>query len=277
MHKINYGISPQFYCDLTVILVSLATMQKVTIIGSGKVATQLALGLFQANIDVIQVWSRTSENAENLAQKVQGQFIANLSEISNEADCILIAVKDDVIHELALEIPQGDYIIAHTSGTKLMQELNTHKNFGVFYPLQTFSKTKSVDLNTIPFCIEGNTELVEHRLFSLASKLSNDVRIVSSEDRKKIHLAAVFACNFSNHMLTIAEDILTSSGNNLSILHPLVNETIAKAFLQSPKKAQTGPAIREDQEVLSEQMQLLEGSPEYQKIYQLISDSIQKT
>ncbi|MCS6833231.1 MAG: DUF2520 domain-containing protein, partial [Flammeovirgaceae bacterium] len=151
------------------------------------------------------------------------------------------------------------------------------EEIGVFYPLQTFSKDKEVDFSQIPFFIEANTTSLTDFLVKIASRLSNEVYEMNSEERKRLHLAAVFACNFTNHLLTIAHQELMKLKVPFEVLHPLIVATINKALEITPFAAQTGPAIRRDQNTMSIHLQLLEERPLVQQIYRLLSENIQET
>lgn len=252
-------------------------MKRVTLIGSGNVASHLATALHHASIQIVEVYSRNLENAEALAQKVQANPCNSLVELSVETDLYIIAVSDKSIAPVAAELPQG-IPVTHTSGSIAMQTLErTDREIGIFYPLQTFTKEKTVDWSTIPFCIEASNEALHDQLFALAQLLSKEVYSVDSEQRAKLHLAAVFACNFSNHMYAIAAELLEENGLDLKLLHPLLLETAAKATAGDPAQLQTGPAIRKDDKVLQHQLEALSAHPNYQKIYTLISDSIQQS
>jgi predicted short-subunit dehydrogenase-like oxidoreductase (DUF2520 family) len=155
-------------------------------------------------------------------------------------------------------------------------EKSGFNNYGIFYPLQTFSKTKAVNISEVPFCIEANTDKNEQLLVDLAKVLSNNVELINSEQRKKLHLAAVFACNFSNYMYTIADELLSNDNLDLNLLKPLIIETANKIKDNSPKAMQTGPAKRNDKAVIEKQLQLLANNPAYKDIYQLITEQIIK-
>ena len=157
-----------------------------------------------------------------------------------------------------------------------MNVISDFDNNGIFYPLQTFSKDKGVDISSVPFCIEANNTETQNTLFNLAKTLSNNVQLITSEQRKVIHLAAVFACNFSNNMYAIADDILLQNGMDLNLLKPLIKETANKIQKDSPKHVQTGPARRNDQEVIKNHIQMLADSKDYQDIYELITNNIIK-
>jgi predicted short-subunit dehydrogenase-like oxidoreductase (DUF2520 family) len=149
------------------------------------------------------------------------------------------------------------------------------KNYGVFYPLQTFSKNKKADFKTIPICLEANNTSTLKVIQSLGKSISNNVRTINSEQRKVVHLSAVFACNFTNHFYAIASDILASKKLSLDILKPLIEETANKIKNNSPAKMQTGPAIRGDKKTMNAHLKLLENK-EYKKLYKLMSESIMK-
>lgn len=250
-------------------------MKKVSFIGSGNVATHLAKGLFSKGVEVYQVFSKSIENAEALAEEVDALAIQSLACLNlNNVDVLIISVKDDLIGSISDAITTQDTIVVHTSGTKSIEELGTHEHCGVFYPLQTFSKQTKMSLDNVPFCIEANSRGVEEQLVTLASMVSTDVRLIDEEARKNIHVAAVIACNFSNHLLAQAQEVLAYSNQDLSILKPLMVETISKAFQTDPKKVQTGPAARGDLEVIKNHMERLESNPELQKIYSELSNSI---
>lgn len=251
------------------------TVKKVSIIGSGNVATHLAKNLFDKGIIIHSIYSQTIENAQILAKKVNALGVSQLQDLDiSVVDVIIIALKDDVIENVANQLTKSDAIIAHTSGTVPLSVLKKHSRIGVFYPLQTFSKSKALDFSNIPMCIEGITPDVHADLMELAKSISKDVRSIDSDTRKQIHIAAVFACNFTNHMWTIANQQLKQSDQDLSILEPLIRETIEKAFTNAPENVQTGPAARNDQQVIQKHLNMLEDQPQLQYIYTQISNSI---
>ncbi|MCB0401303.1 MAG: DUF2520 domain-containing protein [Flavobacteriales bacterium] len=251
-------------------------IQNITLLGSGNVATQLGKALQKKGITILQVFSRNPENATQLAHQIGAMAISNLQDLDPGADLYLICIKDDSIGELAGQFPFKDRLIAHTSGSIPMDVLSNNEHYGIFYPLQTFTKDQSVDFLSIPFCIEANSPENEEKLMHLAGLLSEHVTKISSEQRKAIHLAAVFACNFSNNMYAIAEDILTQNGMSLDLLKPLIRETADKISTASPQAVQTGPAKRGDLEIMKNHLQMLADSKEYQDIYRIISDNILK-
>jgi predicted short-subunit dehydrogenase-like oxidoreductase (DUF2520 family) len=250
-------------------------MKKVSFIGSGNVATHLAKGFNDKGIQIKQVFSLNLSKAELLANSVNAEGINDIALLETDGvDLIVLSVKDDVIEEIAQKFDSKNATVVHTSGTVSIKSLATHKKHGVLYPLQTFSKLKEMDLSNIPFCVEGNSKQVCIELIDFSAVLSNDVRKVDSLARKSIHLSAVFACNFTNHMLAVGDRILQESNQDISILKPLVEETIKKALSSNPEDVQTGPAIRKDYDVLEQHINRLEANPLLQNIYKDITESI---
>ncbi|WP_316783196.1 Rossmann-like and DUF2520 domain-containing protein [Pedobacter frigiditerrae] len=251
---------------------------KVVVIGAGNVATHLATAISAANVQVTQVWSYHNENAETLAAELNAKAIVNLSEIDLDADICLIAIKDDAIAEIANQLKKFKGLIAHTSGAVNLNVFEgDFENYGVFYPLQTFSKSKEVDFKVIPLCLEANNKNSLNKLKELADKLSKNIVEINSEKRKILHLAAVFACNFTNHLYALAEEILKANQLEFDILRPLIAETAVKVQNAFPLDVQTGPAIRNDELTLIKHQELLLQQPQLLDIYKTLSDSIKKT
>ena len=153
---------------------------------------------------------------------------------------------------------------------------NRFENFGVFYPVQTFSKTRNLDFSKIPICIEANSITLENELLELAKILSSSACVIDSEKRKFLHLSAVFASNFSNHMYDIAAEILSQKDISFDLLKPLIDETAQKAIDTGARNAQTGPAVRNDQKIIQNHIEMLKNQPEFEKIYRFVSESIFK-
>lgn len=251
-------------------------INKITILGAGNVATHLAKSFFDHGFDIVQVYSRNLENATSLAKLVNAEAINTLTLLDNATDFYLICIKDDAIELVLKNILFKDKLIAHTSGSIPMSVLkeNNFKQYGIFYPLQTFSKDKVVNLKEVPFCIEGNNQDADNQLFEMALQLSENVHFVNSEQRKKLHVAAVFACNFTNYMYTIAHDITSKNDINFDILKPLIKETANKILENKPATMQTGPAKRKDEEVIKNHLQMLSDNKDYHDIYKLITTNI---
>ena len=249
---------------------------RVCIIGSGNVATHLALALEEI-ADIVQVYSHTLSNAQNLSDKLSKhpEVTDTLSGICNDADYYLIAVKDDFIETVARETPSTDGIWAHTSGSVPMTVLAPYKKrYGVFYPLQTFSKQVNVDFSTVPLFIEGNNQDTADELCSLARKVSTTVEPADSNRRQALHIAAVFACNFVNYMWSQADDLLRKEGLDISYLQPLLQETLRKISDCSPREAMTGPARRGDMNIINKHIAQLDSRKA--KMYDFITREILK-
>lgn len=250
---------------------------RITIIGSGNVATHLSAALKNAGHRIGQVYSRNMHSAALLAYHVGAEAIDNLANISPETDLFIIAVKDDAIAEIVPLLSRSNKVIAHTSGAVGLQQMQDATQMaGVFYPLQTFSKTKEVNFWEVPLCIEGATEDITRQLEDLARTISNNVYRVSSAQRKVLHLAAVFACNFTNYLYAVSEDLLTANQMSFDMLRPLIAETSDKVKNHSPADVQTGPAVRNDDQTMEKHLQMLGNEPELQAIYNLLSQGIIK-
>jgi len=251
---------------------------KIVLIGAGNVATQLGIALTDAGYRVSQVYSRTKRSASLLAKKIKAAAITDLAKIDETAAVYIIAVKDDAIAEVAKKLRLEHGIVAHTSGSVSMDVLKkASKNYGVFYPLLTFTKDKKVDFKTVPICLEGSNKATSTTLQYFAKSISSNVQTINSDQRKMIHLAAVFACNFSNHMYAIADEILKKNKLSLDILKPLIEETALKIRDKSPAKVQTGPAVRGDKKTMEGHLKMLSGDKKLKEIYKLVSATISKS
>jgi predicted short-subunit dehydrogenase-like oxidoreductase (DUF2520 family) len=246
---------------------------RIAVMGAGNVATHLGSAFQKAGHSIVQVYSHTQAHAHELAARLGTTHTSSLKDLA-EADLYLIALKDDVIHDIASEI-RVKGIVAHTSGSIGMNALKgTSDRYGVIYPLQTFSKSRQLDLSIVPFCIEGSDQSTEETLAGIARSLGGNIHLLSSEQRAVLHLSAVFANNFSNHMYTVAADILDKKNIPFHILLPLIEETVAKIRERSPQEMQTGPAKRNDMEVIKRHIEMLSGDETVQALYKLISMSI---
>jgi len=255
----------------------LNTKKNITFIGAGNVATHLAKAFFNKGFSISKVYSKNIENARLLAQTTNAKPCNNLDKLYEQNHIYFVCVKDNVIADIVAQFKAKDSLIVHTSGSISMDifRQENYTNYGIFYPLQTFSKTKATEINKVPFCIEANTEDNETTLIDLAKMLSDNVQLVNSEQRKQLHLAAVFACNFSNYMYAIADELLTKNNLSLDLLKPLITETANKIQNNAPQLMQTGPAIRNDNAVIEAHLKKLSEHPSYEKIYQILTDGIQ--
>jgi predicted short-subunit dehydrogenase-like oxidoreductase (DUF2520 family) len=251
------------------------TTHKIVLLGAGNVATQLGKALHENGYLISQVYSPTKRSAGALAKKLKSNPVSDLKKIDLTASIYIIAVKDDAIALLAKQLKLKDQLIVHTSGTVDITVLKgCSTNYGVFYPLQTFSKDKSVDFKNVPICIESSNKATANSLEYFAKSISKNVQKINSEQRKILHVAAVFACNFSNHLYTIAASILADHRLSFDLLKPLIAETADKIKLNEPAKMQTGPAIRKDVKTMNAHLKLLSTDKKLKKIYTLMSDHI---
>ncbi|WP_121666661.1 Rossmann-like and DUF2520 domain-containing protein [Mesonia aquimarina] len=246
-------------------------MIKVVLLGAGNVATHLFNAFDEAkNISIEQVFSRKESSLTSFEKKTA---VTTSLENLKEADVYILAVKDDAVKNVIEKIQYKNGLIVHTSGSVPL--LKSAKNNGVFYPLQTFSKNTAVDFSKIPLCIEADIDENLALLHQLANSISNSVYEISSEQRKSLHLSAVFVCNFVNHLYSIGEDLCQENKVPFEILHPLILETARKASVNSPASVQTGPAVRNDQKTIDFHLAQL-NKADYSKIYTLLTDSIQQ-
>ncbi len=246
---------------------------RIVILGAGRVATHMAKALHKNGHKIDAVWSRTMESAQRLARVVDSSPVNDISVLPTDADAYIIAVKDSALQEVIVKATKGreGSLFLHTAGSMPLSVFEGYaKNGGVFYPMQTFSMEREVDFRAIPLFIEG----ADARIRQLAVSISEHVYELSSDDRKYLHLAAVFACNFANHCYTLAAEVLEKKGLPFDVMLPLVDETARKVHELHPKEAQTGPAIRGDKNVMAAQAALLDSR--MQAIYNLMSESIQE-
>ena len=217
---------------------------KVIFLGSGNLATRLSLEMHRKGIRIGQVYSHTPENAQQLAALLGCPWTTDPEAVETDADLYVFSLKDTVLVDVIARVRPNDGLWVHTAGSMPMDVFSGHTaNYGVLYPMQTFSKTREVDFSVIPFFLEANTSENAGKLQQLAEKLSENVRFLSSDQRKCLHLAAVFACNFTNHIYALAVKLLQEQDIPANVLLPLIDETAAKIHTMSPKVAQTGPAI----------------------------------
>lgn len=237
----------------------MSEIKRIEIIGRGNVATHLRNALENYSVNLIN--PHTLEN------------------LDRDSDLILIAVTDDAIKEVSNKIGNTNAIVAHTSGTTPIDILErVGSPYGVFYPLQTFSKDIKLNYRKIPFFIEGADNDTEVALKSLAAHISDSVYAVDSNKRKVLHVASVFACNFVNHLWGAANKILADNHIPFTALTPLIEETIRKATASGePYSVQTGPAVRGDKATMSQHLDMLRNYPELRELYSILSESIQIT
>lgn len=247
----------------------------IVLLGSGNVATHLGRAFKMAGQTIVQVWSRDIDHAKELADTLASEAVSNLDDINRSADLYIIAVKDEAIKSVAAALDIEDKLVVHTSGTSGLDVLDgVSSHTGVFYPLQTFSKNKAVDFRQIPIAIEVSNEDDRAIIRSIADRLSEKVIELNSSQRKALHIAAVFACNFTNHLYSVSKELLGTEDIDFDLLRPLIAETADKIKLNDPETVQTGPAIREDHETISTHLEMLKDNPEWMDLYQKLSQSI---
>lgn len=253
------------------------SINTISFAGAGNVAWHLVNGLKASGFNISRIWSRDIANARLLADTCGAQVCAELSALQEQTDLIIIATTDNAIAEIATAIGSFGGIVVHTAGSVPMDILADYAdNFGVLYPLQTFSKGVPVDLGTVPFFTEASSEAVLQALNQVARSLSLKVHTIDSRQRLMLHTAAVFAGNYSNLMYIISNELLVGSNLPADALHPLILETARKAASGNPKAMQTGPARRNDTFTLEKHLTALASIPEYAELYKLLASIITK-
>lgn len=249
---------------------TLSHSPRIAVIGSGNVATHLAKAVTRAGYK-LSIYNHHYESASRLASAVGTTAVADLDAL--DADIYIIAIKDDAIASLAASVAGRKGLWLHTSGSVDMKVFDgIVDSYGVLYPMQTFSKDADVDMTEVPFFIEGCNGDVTRAIRELASSLSHKVLEVSSANRVKLHIAAVFACNFTNYMWAQSSDILESIGADFSVMHPLIKATLDKTLTMSPHDGQTGPARRGDVDIIKKHLSMLSGVKH--KLYETLSTDI---
>jgi predicted short-subunit dehydrogenase-like oxidoreductase (DUF2520 family) len=246
-------------------------INKLSIIGSGNVATHLALAFDEREIEVTHIFSRNEVTGRSIANRVNAEFTDNILQLPADQLCI-VCVPDDQVSEIIKRIP-ASMPVAYTSGSVELRDIQTSNQLGVFYPLQTFSKDTAVDIFQVPFLIEAKDEAFASTLFDLAWQISRKVEYANSENRREIHLAAVWINNFVNHCIVQATAICKEYVLDPELLHPLLEETVQKALKNDPKIIQTGPARRGDSKTIEKHLDMQEGIRK--ELYEKLTKSIQ--
>ncbi|MFO7368807.1 MAG: DUF2520 domain-containing protein [Bacteroidales bacterium] len=254
-------------------------MNSVVLVGAGNVAWHLGHHLVGAGFHVVQVLNRSRENGIRLAQELKAPYCSDADSMNPEADLYILAVSDDSLGKV---LNGGRFrqkgLVVHTSGSVSMNIFEGRAlNFGVLYPLQTFTRGKAVSFKEVPLFVEANRSENLAKLEFVASKLSDSVHRADSAMRLQLHVAAVFASNFSNHLFSIADELLSEKGLSFDVLKPLIRETLSKAMIMPPRDAQTGPAVRGNMAILEKHLEMLLPHPELREIYRLISERILST
>ena len=247
----------------------------ISIIGSGNVATHLAKALTINGHNVDCVYSRTAVNAERLASTVGARPTNKISDITTTSDIYIICISDDAIAKVSSQLSENHGIVIHTSGATPIDALSTHTHRGVLYPCQTFTREMQMQFYDIPFLIEASDEPTYQNIEKLARSLSS-ARIVRTDSvgRAHLHVAAVLASNFSNHMLTLAAQYMESHNLPFDLMQSLMQLTMRKAFTIGPRDAQTGPARRGDTATINRHLQLIGDDKHLKNIYNMLTNSI---
>lgn len=248
---------------------------KVVFIGSGNVATNLSYALHKAGVNVLQIFSLKYENARFLAQKIESDYTNDFTKLNCNADIYFISVNDDAISDLLKNISLKNKVLVHTSGSIDIEILKeTTDNYGVFYPLQSFTKEKLLSFDDIPLCLEASNSYTLSQIKKLAYLISNNVYDIDTKHRKILHLSAVFASNFTNFMYISAEEIIKKEGLDFKVLLPLIKQTAIRISDNSPYEMMTGPAKRKDMKIINIQLELLDNYPEFKEIYKILTEKI---
>jgi predicted short-subunit dehydrogenase-like oxidoreductase (DUF2520 family) len=246
-------------------------MKNIVVLGSGNVAQHLIQAIVtNSNLNLVQAFARNSENLISVLPKEK--ICCDLQNLA-EADVYILAVTDKAIEEITKNLPFKNRLVAHTSGSSSLDIISDKNRKAVFYPLQTFSKNKAINFKEVPICLEAETTDDLLLLKEIASILSNSVYEIDSNQRKSLHVAAVFASNFTNHMYALAEKICVDNAVDFEILKPLILETSDKIKYLSPTEAQTGPAVRKDTQIIATHLSFIPNN-DTKEIYKLLTKSI---
>ena len=249
-------------------------MHKVVLLGTGNLAHHLFDAFTKSNsVSVVQVFGRSAEGLGYFKDRTK---VTRKPDDLLYADIYIIAVSDDAIHTVSQYVKNENSIIVHCSGGMGLETLPEGSDRGVFYPLQTFSKGRKLDLSEVPICVEGESEPVLEKLLNLGKAISKICIPVDSEQRSALHLAAVYTNNFTNYLLYKASQICEQNNLSFSLLKPLLSETVAKLDTLSPHEAQTGPARRNDRKTQQKHLEII-SSKQDKEIYTLLSEAIQTT
>ena len=251
--------------------------KRISIIGSGNVASHLAQVFFDNNLPLIEIYSRNIVEGEKLAKKVNANFIRDIKSVGLQTEIIIMAISDDAIPIVSKELNLNGQILAHTSGIANTEDLKiATKNYACFYPLQTFTKGHIVDFNLIPILINASNSQTLSDLKNIAFKLSNNVKEISDLERQKLHLSAVIVNNFTNHLFSLSSKYLAENKIDFNLLKPLIQETVNKISNSDPIANQTGPAKRNDLNTIEKHFSLMEDE-DLKEIYKILTKSIYDT
>ena len=251
---------------------------KVVFIGAGNLAYHLSKALHKSGFQIAQIYSRSEASAKELALLFHVPYTTSITNVFDNASLYIISVSDDAIESVATNFRSTEGLVIHTSGSVPMEILSgKNKNFGVFYPFQTFSKNREIDFSKIPIFLEANSQKNLEILQYIAKGISNQIFLASSQQRMQVHLSGVFCCNFVNHLYQLSAEMTHHAGFEFDVLTPLILETARKAITTgNPGLVQTGPAIRNDSKVINKHLEFLSHNLQVQKIYSILSEDIMK-
>ena len=251
---------------------------KLVIVGSGNVGYHIGQRLHQAGYSIKQVFSLTPEHGKSLAEKVGSTFTNDVAKIIADADVYIVCVKDDAMESVYNALPIKNEIVLHTAGSVSKNVSNrTDLHQGVLYPLQSFNRNAEVTWENVPVFVDGDDENVIQAASELGNALTKNVKLANDEQRLKVHVAAVFANNFSNHCMAIGEKLMEESGFAFDVLKPLVDATFRRLQHANPSDVQTGPAKRGDENTVDKHMNALVEHPNWKELYRYLSDDIRNS
>lgn len=252
-------------------------IENIVILGSGNVASHLGIAFLRMGINILQVYSRNYDHAKKMADQLKSKAVHDVSKISLSADMLLFCISDSAFLPVLEQRKWNDAFLVHTAGTVSADVFKPFTgNYGVLYPYQSLTENIEITFSSIPLFVEANTQENKILLNNLAAGISERIYSFNSNERAILHLAGVFANNFSNHMFLIAHEILKKAGLPVNLIHPLIEETTRKAIIVGTQKSQTGPALRQNANVMKKHIEMLEANPDWQKIYTFASESISK-
>lgn len=244
-------------------------MLKVSVLGSGNLGTHMVNLLNDASeVELVQWYSRSKIDHEEIE-------VTNDIKMLKNAEIYILCVSDDSIGDLSNQLIFNNKLVVHTSGSTTYESINRKNRRGVFYPLQSFSKTRKLNYSEIPVCIEAENDIDLNIIIDLCNKIGCSFHEINFEQRKNLHMAAVITNNFTNYLFSISKEILSDQNLNFDILKPLINETVNKIHKLDPSESQTGPARRNDQNIIDMHIKMLK-DPEHQNLYKLISQMIKR-
>ena len=251
-------------------------MNKISLVGSGNISQHLSIAFKSAGYTIHSISSRNKQSGIDLSKALNAAF-CDIEDIDSSVDLVLIAVNDDSISDVIKRIPRSIKSIVHTSGAVSMDVFEDNfTNYGVFYPLQSFTLDRKINFRDVPVLVEANNEVFSESLLKLGLSISNRVEMMNSESRKHLHIAAVIANNFVNYLALEAYGVLEAQNIDGSLIRPLMEETIARLSSNHPATMQTGPAKRKDIDTMKKHEKLLESNPDLQSLYRQISQLIMK-